>query len=75
MGTDHQATPSGDGSDVPVRVLCNGKTSAFQADDTGSIPVTRLQLQSGGHLAGQQNHQAVMVKLNLDPLKGFGLFR
>ena len=25
----------------PLRVLCNGKTSAFQADDTGSIPVTR----------------------------------
>ena len=24
-----------------TRVLCNGKTSAFQADDTGSIPVTR----------------------------------
>ena len=24
-----------------LRVLCNGKTSAFQADDTGSIPVTR----------------------------------
>ena len=22
-------------------MLCNGKTSAFQADDTGSIPVTR----------------------------------
>ena len=25
-----------------MRVLCNGKTSAFQADDTGSIPVTRF---------------------------------
>tara|TARA_B100000073_G_C23560913_1_gene504076 strand:+ start:93 stop:293 length:201 start_codon:yes stop_codon:yes gene_type:complete len=23
------------------RVLCNGKTSAFQADDRGSIPLTR----------------------------------
>ena len=34
--------PFSDGSDVPVRVLCNGKTSAFQADDTGSIPVTRF---------------------------------
>ena len=27
-----------------VRVLCNGKTSAFQADDTGSIPVTRSKI-------------------------------
>ena len=68
-------TPFGQWFVCTTRVLCNGKTSAFQADDTGSIPVTRLQLQSGGHLAGQQNHQAVMVKLNLDPLKGFGLFR
>jgi hypothetical protein len=24
-----------------MRVLCNGKTLAFQANDTGSIPVTR----------------------------------
>ena len=24
-----------------ARVLCNGKTLAFQARDTGSIPVTR----------------------------------
>jgi hypothetical protein len=24
-----------------ARALCNGKTSAFQADDTGSIPVAR----------------------------------
>ena len=24
-----------------MRVLCNGKTSAFQADDRGSIPLTR----------------------------------
>ena len=24
-----------------TRVLCNGKTLAFQARDTGSIPVTR----------------------------------
>jgi hypothetical protein len=30
----------------PARVLCNGKTLAFQAKDTGSIPVTRsIQLQ------------------------------
>jgi hypothetical protein len=26
---------------VILRVLCNGKTLAFQANDTGSIPVTR----------------------------------
>ena len=24
-----------------MRVLCNGKTLAFQADDRGSIPLTR----------------------------------
>ncbi len=27
---------------VLVRALCNGKTSAFQADDAGSIPAARL---------------------------------
>ena len=27
--------------DLPLRALCNGKTSAFQAEDTGSIPVAR----------------------------------
>ncbi len=41
-GVLKQRPPFPDGSDVPVRVLCNGKTSAFQADDTGSIPVTRF---------------------------------
>ena len=25
-----------------LRALCNGKTSAFQADDAGSIPAARL---------------------------------
>lgn len=27
---------------VLARALCNGKTSAFQADDAGSIPAARL---------------------------------
>ena len=30
-----------DGNKPSARVLCNGKTLAFQAKDTGSIPVTR----------------------------------
>ena len=30
------------GAYVLVRALCNGKTSAFQADDAGSIPAARL---------------------------------
>ena len=29
------------GAYVLVRALCNGKTSAFQADDAGSIPAAR----------------------------------
>ena len=29
-----------------MRVLCNGKTSAFQADDRGSIPLTRSKKSS-----------------------------
>ena len=28
--------------DQRLRALCNGKTSAFQADDAGSIPAARL---------------------------------
>jgi hypothetical protein len=31
-------------SSANMRVLCNGKTSAFQADDRGSIPLTRSNL-------------------------------
>jgi hypothetical protein len=26
---------------IVMRALCNGKTSAFQADDAGSIPAAR----------------------------------
>jgi len=28
-------------ADRTMRALCNGKTSAFQADDAGSIPAAR----------------------------------
>ena len=43
----------------PARVLCSGKTSAFQADDTGSIPVTRFsERKVRCHLFGEQQHQA-----------------
>ena len=42
-----------------ARVLCSGKTSAFQADDTGSIPVTRFsKRQVCRHFVGEQQHQA-----------------
>ena len=30
-----------------MRALCNGKTSAFQADDAGSIPAARLIKAAG----------------------------
>lgn len=43
MGTNHQAQSLiRNGSDVLVRALCSGKTSAFQADDAGSIPAARF---------------------------------
>ena len=43
MGTNHQAQSlTRNGSDVLVRALCSGKTSAFQADDAGSIPAARF---------------------------------
>ena len=47
-----------------VRVLCSGKTSAFQADDTGSIPVTRSsEFQIFRHLSGQQQNKAAVLEV------------
>ena len=40
-----------------MRVLCSGKTSAFQADDAGSIPATRSKQGSGfAHIAQSVEH-------------------
>ena len=40
-----------------MRVLCNGKTSAFQADDAGSIPATRSNKGSSfAHIAQSVEH-------------------
>jgi hypothetical protein len=35
---------------VILRVLCNGKTLAFQANDAGSIPATRFALKRASAL-------------------------
>ena len=32
---------------IVMRALCNGKTSAFQADDAGSIPAARSMQGTG----------------------------
>ena len=40
-----------------MRALCNGKTSAFQADDAGSIPAARSIKGSGNaHIAQSVEH-------------------
>jgi hypothetical protein len=42
---------------VVTRALCNGKTSAFQADDAGSIPAARSMLGKGfAHIAQSVEH-------------------
>ena len=42
---------------VVTRALCNGKTSAFQADDAGSIPAARSKLGKGfAHIAQSVEH-------------------
>ena len=70
MGTDARAIPSG-----LVQMYecgcCVMVTSAFQADDTGSIPVTRLSRPAGGHFTGHQDDHAALVQLDLHAVKGF----
>ena len=40
-----------------MRALCNGKTSAFQADDAGSIPAARsIKGQAFAHIAQSVEH-------------------
>ena len=42
---------------IVMRALCNGKTSAFQADDAGSIPAARSIKGSGNaHIAQSVEH-------------------
>ena len=42
---------------IVMRALCNGKTSAFQADDAGSIPAARSMLGKGfAHIAQSVEH-------------------
>ena len=43
---------------IVMRALCNGKTSAFQADDAGSIPATRSNEQRvwRAHIAQSVEH-------------------
>ena len=42
---------------VVLRALCNGKTSAFQADDAGSIPAARSMMgQAFAHIAQSVEH-------------------
>ena len=42
---------------VVMRALCNGKTSAFQADDAGSIPAARsIKGQAFAHIAQSVEH-------------------
>ena len=42
---------------VAKRALCNGKTSAFQADDAGSIPAARSMLgEDYAHIAQSVEH-------------------
>ena len=56
----------GSGERHPARVLCSGKTSAFQADDTGSIPVTRfLQFQHLRFVLGEHQHKAAACELQV----------
>ena len=60
--TDHPIPGSGECH--PARVLCSGKTSAFQADDTGSIPVTRFsEFQIRRLVFREQKHQAAACEL------------